>query len=409
MTRYLVAALLCLTATATAQESQPAIPHALSAERCIANADELLDRDEYAEARDWYEAARERTKNERLLQRVAFRLKTLPLYGERAVEPIVDEWLTERRPSLDRLAGRVVMLSFFQAIQPASMHANTALDELATRNADRGLACIGVAVVLDSPELQKPEDTKHDVAANRLSFPVARDAKLRRTFDLYSLDVSPSVVLIDRAGRVRWIDGFDGDTVQRKALKLLAETPDHRLPGVRKVVPASREGFGVVGRKAPRLRTKEWMNTPDGGPPEILGRPRLIRFWMSDCNYCKATTPALNALHRDYAGRGLTVIGVYHPKPVPRHVPFDQVRLAANRLEMSFPVTADNDWAYLRKIWLTGKPREFTSATFLIDAKGVIRYVHPGPDFFRSDDPAKARQNRDYLELRAAIEAVLSD
>jgi hypothetical protein len=39
----------------------------------------------------------------------------------------------------------------------------------------------------------------------------------------------------------------------------------------------------------------------------------------------------------------------------------------------------------------------------------VIRYVHPGPDFFPSTDPDSARQNADFRAIEQAIVALLAE
>ena len=39
----------------------------------------------------------------------------------------------------------------------------------------------------------------------------------------------------------------------------------------------------------------------------------------------------------------------------------------------------------------------------------MIRFLHPGPEFFASDDPKHARANRDHQLLETAIEALLSE
>ena len=47
--------------------------------------------------------------------------------------------------------------------------------------------------------------------------------------------------------------------------------------------------------------------------------------------------------------------------------------------------------------------------SLLVDGDGVIRFVHPGPVFFPSEDPNSARENDDYRLLRQAIEALVAE
>ncbi len=40
---------------------------------------------------------------------------------------------------------------------------------------------------------------------------------------------------------------------------------------------------------------------------DFIGEPVIIRFWDSDCKFCKADTPVFNGLQRNYADRGLHI------------------------------------------------------------------------------------------------------
>ena len=42
----------------------------------------------------------------------------------------------------------------------------------------------------------------------------------------------------------------------------------------------------------------------------------------------------------------------------------------------------------LRRWWLDGGKRDYTSASFLIDRQGLIRWVHGGGELHPSSDPA---------------------
>ena len=64
-----------------------------------------------------------------------------------------------------------------------------------------------------------------------------------------------------------------------------------------------------------------------------------------------------------------------------------------------FPVAIDRDWRTLHRWWLDGHDRGFTSVSFLIDGRGVIRYVHPGGSL--------ALGSADFDALRAKLDEVL--
>ncbi len=389
----------------------PPPPADRSAEDCLDTGLTLIEEENFPRARAWLAAARDRADDSKLKQLAEEQLSRLALLGRPAPDWLAGRWLHGRRMQrLDHaLAGKVVLLHFFRTNDVASQHSINHAITLADRHGDAGLAVISFAVMPGTVSDELADDIKQYVVMRGFNHPVALDADATPVCKDYLVEAVPFAALLDRDHRLRRLGDYYPDQVERTAVKLLAEKPGHKLPGPAIVMPASRGGLDLIDRRAPQLRTGVWLNTDDGGPPDLRGRPRLIRFFADDCAYCRASAPALNRIQRDYADRGLMVIGIYHPKPAPREVPYKEFRAAVRRLELGFPVTMDPDWAYLRALWLDGGDRPFTSAAFVIDRKGVVRLVHPGPDFFPSDDPAQSRQNDDYLAIRRAIEKVLAD
>jgi hypothetical protein len=102
------------------------------------------------------------------------------------------------------------------------------------------------------------------------------------------------------------------------------------------------------------------------------------------------------------------VVAVYHPKP-PRSVDEADVLAAAKELGYRGPIAVDEDWSQLERAYLDSGNRGATSVTFLVDGDRMIRFVHPGPVFFASDDPRFAEANADHQLLEKAIEALLGD
>jgi peroxiredoxin len=164
----------------------------------------------------------------------------------------------------------------------------------------------------------------------------------------------------------------------------------------------------VLGKPAPAWPELRWAQ---GGPlalADLRGKVVLVRFFTDpDCPYCSATAPALNELQRDFGGRGLVVVGFYTPKPEPRATTVGHVAKVAAKYGFSFPVAVDDEWKALRRLWLDRADSGWTSASLLIDRKGVVRHVHPGGVFAKdSPDPAA---RRDYAEMREAIEALIAE
>jgi len=172
---------------------------------------------------------------------------------------------------------------------------------------------------------------------------------------------------------------------------------------------AIAQGGGILGTPSPEWPETRWVQ---GGPlrlADLRGRVVLIRFFMdSRCPLCRATAPALNGLEREFGPKRLVVIAFYTPKPRPMPTSVGEVREYAKAFAFRFPVAVDDEWNVLRRLWLDRVPEaEFTSASLLIDRKGVVRQVQPGGVYAKdSKDPAA---RRDYRSMRAAIVKLLAE
>ena len=133
----------------------------------------------------------------------------------------------------------------------------------------------------------------------------------------------------------------------------------------------------------------------------------LYRWWTSGCPFCAKTLPGIETLRTRYESKGLRVVGVFHPKP-PRDVPAETIKEAAKKIGFEGVIAADDSWSQLKRVWLT-EERPATSVSILVDAKGVIRYVHPGTMFFPSDDPKYAKENEAFRALEAAVAKVVAE
>lgn len=86
----------------------------------------------------------------------------------------------------------------------------------------------------------------------------------------------------------------------------------------------------------------------------------LVEFWAPWCVPCRESVPRLNALQRDYGGRGLTVVGVAHDTP-------DGVAEFARRVQVGYPVGSDPGGALFSQLGVRSLPY-----AVLVDRNGVI-------------------------------------
>jgi thiol-disulfide isomerase/thioredoxin len=115
----------------------------------------------------------------------------------------------------------------------------------------------------------------------------------------------------------------------------------------------------------------------------------MVEFWTFGCINCRNVLPEFKGYHRDFAGKGLVIVGVHSPE-FGFEKELANVKTAVRDLGVEFPVAIDNDFAnwnrYNNRYWPT---------RYLIDKQGVLRYTHIGEGA--------------YEETRAWIERLLGE
>ncbi|PIQ81548.1 MAG: alkyl hydroperoxide reductase [Candidatus Omnitrophica bacterium CG11_big_fil_rev_8_21_14_0_20_64_10] len=154
---------------------------------------------------------------------------------------------------------------------------------------------------------------------------------------------------------------------------------------------SAQEGKELVGTPAPAWKLAEWFNSQPLSLEQLKGKVALVRWWTGpECPYCAASAPYLVQWDERYRRRGLIVVGIYHHKsPVP--LTREHVGQLVERYGFRFPVAVDPDWWTLQQWWLKGRPQSWTSVSFLIDKRGIIRHVHPGGSY--TEEEARAMES----------------
>ena len=118
-----------------------------------------------------------------------------------------------------------------------------------------------------------------------------------------------------------------------------------------------------------------WLNTPGGKPltlADLRGKVVLIDFWTYSCINCLRTLPHLRAWYAAYHKDGLEIVGVHTPEFAFEHV-LGNVESAARRLQVTWPVALDNDYA----TW-NAWGNQYWPAEYLVDQHGEVRAYHFG-------------------------------
>jgi peroxiredoxin len=123
----------------------------------------------------------------------------------------VSQWLNAPAPiTLDALRGQVVVLHAFQMLCPACvLHGVPQAQSLRHAFSEAEVAVIGLHTVFEHHAVMNAQALKVFVHEYGITFPVGIDqagagSHIPLTMRAYGLQGTPSLVVIDRQGQVRW-------------------------------------------------------------------------------------------------------------------------------------------------------------------------------------------------------------
>jgi peroxiredoxin len=137
------------------------------------------------------------------------------------------------------------------------------------------------------------------------------------------------------------------------------------------------------GQKAPNF-TLPSLRGGNVAFSSFAGKVVLLDFWAQWCEPCKRELPELEKLAREFAGRNVVVVGVNIDKLR------DNAARFAQQLGLTFPVLLDPAGNVASTYELPKMP-----SSFLVDKKGVVRFVHEG--FDGGGDVARFRKELEEL------------
>jgi len=148
----------------------------------------------------------------------------------------------------------------------------------------------------------------------------------------------------------------------------MAATQSLIARGLAPAGPASAAG------DMPAFKVERWVSSPPLTADMLRGKVVLVDFWEYTCVNWIRTSPYVKAWHRDYADRGLVVVGVHAPE-------FEFGKRAENIDRgirdhgLTYPIALDNEFATWRAFGNDAWP-----AKYLFDAHGTLvkRWVGEG-------------------------------
>jgi thiol-disulfide isomerase/thioredoxin len=93
------------------------------------------------------------------------------------------------------------------------------------------------------------------------------------------------------------------------------------------------------------------------------GRVLLVNFWATWCPPCRAEMPDLVRLQKEYARRGLQIVGIAQP-PLKR----SEVRRFTRRIKVNYPIMLGT-----KEISTLFEAGETLPVTFIVDRAGRVR------------------------------------
>lgn len=117
---------------------------------------------------------------------------------------------------------------------------------------------------------------------------------------------------------------------------------------------------------------------------DYKGRVLMVDIWAAWCPPCRTSFPLMEELYRQHRDQGFAIAALSQdPKP-------EQTRTFLNKLPVSFDIAWDEGGGVAREYQARAMP-----TSFLIDRKGVVRFVHYG--FFPSQMPQVAQEVKQLL------------
>ena len=179
-------------------------------------------------------------------------------------------------------------------------------------------------------------------------------------------------------GRVFQSGGGQGDL--EKAALLAARERELKLPGDLLSEEQQKEWRRIVGAPfdtvtldriypmAPELAPSDtWINAKPLSLAALRGKVVILHFYAFECVNCRRNLPIYTEWHRDFADKGVVVIGVQTPETEAEKDP-SKVMAAAKEAGIDYPVVFDGDsatWkAWGNTMWPT---------VYVIDQQGYLR------------------------------------
>jgi peroxiredoxin len=141
----------------------------------------------------------------------------------------------------------------------------------------------------------------------------------------------------------------------------------------RQAVQAEVEAPKAEHRAAPEFAPgTTWLQSKPLTLATLRGQVVVVHFWTFGCINCIHNYPAYKAWHEQYAGKGVTIVGIHTPE-FQREADVERVRAKAEQNGLKFPIAVDRD----EQNWKAWNNRYWPSI-YLVDKRGRVRHNWEG-------------------------------
>ncbi|MCH9058149.1 MAG: redoxin family protein [Planctomycetes bacterium] len=317
--------------------------------------------------------------------------------GDRAPKLSVDEWVKGAEfESFQK--GKVYIVEFWATWCAPCIRSIPHLSEIQTEHADDGVIVLGVAGSERKGRDHLFEWVEEDDNGKKIAYNVAYDAD-RSMFETWMTAAGkggiPTAFLIDRDGKIAYIG--HPSRLDKPLKKVLAKGGTYAGAD-----NEDRPFELMLGDKAPKLAIGEWVK---GKPITGFenGRVYVVEFWATWCGPCIAGMPHLSDIQKEYADKGVRIIGVNiwdDPAKVEPFMEDRDDRPSGNEL-MQYTVAIEKKYdgedpkktGAMAKTWMNAAGKRGIPTAFIIDQKGRVAWMgHP----MGMDEPLEAIVNGEW-------------
>jgi thiol-disulfide isomerase/thioredoxin len=204
------------------------------------------------------------------------------------------------------------------------------------------------------------------------------------------------LVLSALALRYDWLASGQAWLAEHTSFGSLATALEEKLAGKSLSLPArahasqnSDPGGSLALPQLPRVGPAPefaglgpWYNSQPLNLASLRGKVVLVDFWTYSCINCVRTLPYMKAYWTRFKNLPFVLVGIHTPEFVFEKDP-QNVAAAIRHHDLPYPIAQDNDYA----TWNAFGNR-YWPAKYLIDAEGIIRYMHFGEGGYDETDLA---------------------